>query len=158
MYPNLETPRNTGVLRYLESRNDQHAPLIAEPTQNPDPYWYSGSHPEIVQRVWDGLGTVLPGTSRCMLYGTPALVSAHTGMVMAVALGTQYALRLSPERVEQALQRGARTSIRQASGAHWDIRQNFGPDWVFGTFEQIEAEWCRVESTPINEPAAELAF
>lgn len=136
-------PENQGVLKYLGRGAKSRCPLIAAPDSVADPYMGQGSHPDIVQRVWDELGTSLPATCRCLVYGTPALVQNHTGIVLAICNGTQYNLRLTPEDLQAALAKGAATRTRWSTGEEMDCVAELGPDWVFGGWFKEEGRWCR---------------
>src|SRR6478735_9265587 len=94
---------NEGVFRFLGSRAgaEQSQPsTIAADDPKRDYYWEAGAHPEIVARLWDQLGRNLPATSRALVFGTPALIHQGSGIVLAFALGTEYALRF-PRRVSE---------------------------------------------------------
>jgi hypothetical protein len=134
-------PANQGVLRYLNG-DAPHAPLMALPESVPDPYFGQGSHPDIVERIWDELGKAVPAY-RCLLYGVPVLVHPGTGVVMAIAGGTRYALRLLEEAWEEAQQAGARTVARGSDGGELNLRETLGEDWIFGGWLKQEITWCR---------------
>ena len=84
-------PLNQQVLRHVKAVRQRNQVPIAGPDEHADPYMEAGSHPDIVARVWDQLGRSLPGDCRAMLYGGPALVDPHSGLIIALAYGTQYA-------------------------------------------------------------------
>jgi hypothetical protein len=90
----IRQPLNDGVIRYLERHR-----TFAEDDRAPRPdhldYWESGSHPDVVERVWNQLGNALPLESRRVVCGTPALVHPTSKVVIAVSIGTAYALRLA---------------------------------------------------------------
>ncbi|MFC1817139.1 hypothetical protein ACFL0M_14660 [Thermodesulfobacteriota bacterium] len=58
-------------------------PMVS-PDKHSDPYMEAGSHPEIVERVWDALGSSLPVDCRAIVYSAPALV------LLAILLYDQY--------------------------------------------------------------------
>jgi len=137
-------PDNRGVLAYL-SRNDPTTPPIARPSSHADPYLGCGSHPDVVERVWDELGKVLPRASRALVHEKPALVHASAGVVLAAALGTQYALRIPPDFRAEAEEAGLATSHRfGTAGVTLDLA-SFGPAWRFGAWDGREAEWLAAE-------------
>src|SRR5437870_12512694 len=101
-------PANQAVLQSL-GRKKEGRKVIAPPSSVKDPYRGCGSHPEIVERVWDQLGTELPQDCRCLLYRTPALVHPVSGVVLTVSYGTQYCIRLPKGTLAAARRAGART-------------------------------------------------
>jgi hypothetical protein len=133
---------NAGVLAYLG--RDAKAVPIARPSSSPDPYFRAGAHPEIVERVWDELGRNLPRAARALVYGTPALVHPKVGLVLALALGTSYALRLPPERLTEAGARAFAATHRFSSGTTLDLAI-FGPGWRYGAWREVEPEWLEEE-------------
>ena len=103
-----------------------------------------GCHPEIVERVWDQIGPGLPVNCRCMVHGTPAAhVAPRSGIVLAVAWGTQYILRLSEETMPLAIKAGAKTTTKWTFGGSMDVAREFGNNWVFGHWLKEEPMWCR---------------
>src|SRR5215831_16560691 len=122
MWVDPQHPTNAGVLRFL-CRGRQAADFIDPDDQVGDAYYGCGSHPEIVERVWDQLGRGLPTDCRCVLCGTPALVQSRTGIVLAVAMGTQYCLRLPDEvAVAEALAAGAQVAVEWADLSRFNVQ------------------------------------
>jgi len=136
--------RNRGVLRLLahRSRDKRRGPAVRPPGDPQHDYWQAGSHPEIVERVWDGLGKNLPRGSRALVFGTPALVHPGSGIVIAFALGTEYALRLPRQVGNERGHAGLRTVARWAGGSSTDLVRECGPEWIFGSFMSEEIAWC----------------
>ena len=132
-------PMNQGVLKYL--RKD--ALLIASPDSVQEAYYQQGSHPDIVERVWDQIGRRLPQATRCLVYGTPALVHNSSGILFAICNGTQYNLRLRKESQSEALRRGLKTKVRWSTGQEMDASSVLGEDWLFGAWEKEEISWCQ---------------
>lgn len=132
-------PMNQGVLNYLRKEE----PLIAPPESVPDAYYQQGSHPDIVERVWDQLGRQLPQAARCLVFGTPVLVHRKSGIILAISNGTQYNLRLIKESQPEALKRGLRTKVRWSTGQEMDSTLVLGTDWLFGAWDKEEPFWCR---------------
>src|ERR1700690_27423 len=99
------TSLNAQVLSYLQNRG-KSSELIAAPESVRDPYMGQGSHPDIVERVWNKLGAALPTDCRRLVYGTPALVQPESGILLAFCLGTEYCMRLTPARFDEALTLG----------------------------------------------------
>ena len=137
----LSHPANAGVVRSLCRKTGGHVSLVAADAVAA-PYLRCGSHPEIVERVWDELGCGLPPASRRILCGTPVLVDPVNGLVLAVCYGTGYCLRLPAGALETAVAAGCKTSHRWADGAVTDLSQEFGSDWVFGCWDDGETRWC----------------
>ena len=91
-------PANEGVLAYLRTKERAHtSPLSTKPGDVKDPYYELGTHPDVVEHLWDRLGPALPEDCRCVVLGAVALAQPRSGVVMALGLGTNYALRLTPE-------------------------------------------------------------
>lgn len=147
----VDHPLNAGVVRSL-GRKALGAVSIVASDAVPNPYFRCGSHPEIVERVWDQLGRGLPPASRRILCGTPVLVHPATGVVLAVCYGTSYCLRLSNGVMPVAVQAGYETSHRWGDGTVTDLSEEFGRDWVFGRWAKEETDWCRAAAT--NEATA----
>jgi hypothetical protein len=128
-------PANLQVLASLGSGRAKKWKPIAAPAKVPDPYMNCGSHPDIVERVWDHLGRVLPDDGRCLVYGNPALVHPRSGVVLAVCYGTSYALRLPkgsprpPRRLRV---------VKWTLGGETDLEAEYGKYWQFGCFSADE--------------------
>jgi hypothetical protein len=138
----ISHPANALPLAYLQRRGT-NAPLLAAPGSSPRPYDSLGSHPDVVARVWDGLGKALPEDCRWIVCGTPGLVQPATGVLLALALGTQYALRLPGTLADEAVRRGWKTLTTWAGGTQLDTRGELGPEWVFGNYKPDELAWVR---------------
>jgi hypothetical protein len=137
------TPANRGVLKYLSRGKKSQNTVLAAPNSVPDPYMRQGSHPDIVQRVWDEVGASLPVDCRCLIYGTPALIHDRTGVVIAICNGTRYNLRLTADDFREAMAKGARTRTRWSNGEEMDSLAELGSDWIFGGWFTEEGQWCR---------------
>lgn len=136
----LEHRLNQGILAYLGRTS--RGPVIALPESHTDPYMHAGSHPDVVCRVWDRLGASASNTQRCLVHGTPTLVLFGNGLVVAVALGTSYSLRLAPPALREALRAGAETEHNFTTvGVILNLPVTFGEDWVFGTWHKSESNW-----------------
>lgn len=142
MIINAENPLNKKVLQYLGRDRKAERPLLASPDSVADAYMGQGSHPDIVQRVWDELGAGLPMDCRCLIYGTPALVHPRSGVVLAFCNGTQYNLRLTPDDFRDAIAKGAPTRTRWSSGEDMESVTELGDDWIFGAWSKDEIKWC----------------
>jgi hypothetical protein len=151
----LGDPRNAGVVRHLEVRNELKFPPCMRCVECPrDPYWNLGSHPDIVQHLWNELSSALPSDCRCIVFGTPALVAPMSGIVLAHAFGTKYVLRLSRDSMNEALGGGAESSVTWAGGQVTDLKREYGDDWVFGGWLKQEPAWLlgvyRLAETPVD--------
>ena len=131
----LRNPANEGVLRYLQAKGRGEEERPPRP-QNAD-YWESGSHPDVVERVWDQLGASLPPEARRVIFGSPVLLVPTSRLIVAVAIGTQYAVRVPPSVQPSKPQ----TETVWAGGERMDIRAAFGPDWIFGSYAGEEENW-----------------
>ena len=138
-------PLNRKVLEYLiREKRQSDAPILAAWDSVPKPYMEQGSHPDVVERVWDVLGASLPEDCRCLVYGNPALVHPKLGIILAFCNGTTYCIRLTEQLVEKALKAGAKTHQTWTYGGEMDTLRDLGADWVFGYWLAGEVEWCRV--------------
>jgi hypothetical protein len=145
----LEHPSNRGIIAYLRSRS----PAGTTPQQNPgdveDPYYKLGTHPEIVERLWDELGGALPAKCAWILHGSPVLAHPRTGVVFGFGGGSlTYALRLPPAERGGAINAGAKTRHDYPAYPELHIAASsldlaaFGNEWIFGAWLESEREWC----------------
>jgi hypothetical protein len=117
-------------------------PLSARPGDVDDPYYRLGTHPDVVEHLWDGLNPALPSDSRCVVLGRVALAHPARGVVLALAMGTGYALRLTPEDLEEALAAGHEVLHRyRTTGEALDLSE-WGEGWCFGRYDRRERTWC----------------
>jgi hypothetical protein len=144
------SPANAKPLDYLKKRYNKivkdywkNAPLVASPQDYPDPYWSLGCHPDVVERIWDGLGNALPKDGRCLVCGTPALLHSTTGALLAFAIGTSYVLRIPEEDIKQALVLGWKEQTTWAGGKVMNTSQELGEGWLFGRYLEDEITWLR---------------
>jgi uncharacterized protein (TIGR02996 family) len=145
-------PANAPVLRSLVRGQKVTGKSVRAPESVRDPYVNCGSHPDVVDRVWDQLGRVLPRDARCLLSSHPALVHPASGVVLAVCYGTEYCLRLTPKAAEEARQAGAETSTRWSDGGRTNLRTAFGEGWIFGRWLDQEKPWCRAVYQAFDRP------
>jgi len=140
----MRETENKGVFRLLGSRLEAKSRVLPMTTPDPkrDYYLKAGSHPDVVARVWDQLGKALPGSSRALVFGTPALVHHESGTVIAFALGTEYAIRLPRRMWRQGRPGGRRTVVNWAGGSSTDIERECGRGWIFGSYLTDEIAWC----------------
>jgi hypothetical protein len=129
---------NLQVLASLSSHASRRGKKLgpfAAPQSVKDPYMNCGSHPDIVERVWDKLSRAFPGDGRCLLYGTPALVHPKSGVILAVCYGTAYCVRLPIGAARPPRQRLVE---EWTEGGKTNIESEFGRFWMFGDFSRSE--------------------
>ena len=129
------------MLRYL-GRGDKPVDVrLARPGPDTDT-WRLGAHPDIVEHLWTRLNAALPVDCRFLVADTAALADPRSGLILAVALGTQYALRLSGEGLVAALDAGYETRHEfRTVGRTLDLEATFGTGWVFGRNDGREGPW-----------------
>ena len=136
----LDQSANAGALRYLAHGRSADEADCGPPSPEVD-RWHLGTHPDIVERLWDVLNAALPADSRRLVYDGPALVHP-SGLLLAVGVGTQYALRLLARDKEHAVGAGAEVVHHfRTVGTTLDLGATFGPEWVFGRFDDREPGW-----------------
>ena len=143
-------PANRTLVADFQSRNERGNPRELDPTKAADPYYTLGTHPEIVERLWDELGAALPVSCQWILYGRPVLVHPTSGVVFGFAGGTHtYGLRLPPPARAKAIRAGAKTIHEypaypelNVAASRFDLA-DLGPEWVFGAWLKGEEDWCR---------------
>ena len=139
----LDRPENAGALRYLAHGRDASDATFGPPPPDVDRL-HLGTHPDIVDRLWDTLNAALPETSRWLVYDGPALVHSASGILLAAGIGTQYALRLLAADVATAAAEGfERAHAFRTVGTQLDLQSTFGPEWIFGRFDDREPGWLR---------------
>jgi len=146
----LDRPENAGPLRYLA-----HGRLPAEAEFGRPPVGvdrlHLGTHPDVVDWLWDTLNAALPANASWLVYDGPALVHPGSGVILAAGIGTQYAIRLLPPDVSVAEADGfERTHAFRTVGTELDLAAAFGPDWVFGRFDEREPGWLRASYEAIG--------
>lgn len=141
----LAHPAHRGLLAYFrdeEAEAGAAAPSPLAPYEaGPRPYLGMGSHPDIVTRVWDGLGAALPADGRAIVFGAPSLVHARRGIVLAMAFGTSYLLHLPPAIAAEARERGYRTRETWSDGSVTELAETFGEGWFWGRWLDEEEAW-----------------
>lgn len=140
MVPLLDRAENAGALHYLA-----HGRPAAEAAFGPPPpdldRRHLGTHPDLVERLWGDLNSALPVDARWLVFDGPALVHPG-GLILAAAMGTQYALRLLPDDRLAAIAAGAEVVHHfKTVGTTLDLSATFGPEWVFGRFDDRESGW-----------------
>jgi hypothetical protein len=139
----LSHPRNAKLLTYVRGKAGSKPPFAWHRFDSEQAYYEAGCHPDVVERLWGEIGGALALDCRSMVYGTPALTHPTSGVVLALGMGTAYALRLTGADRPLALQAGAKLSVSWSGGGGTDIAQELGDDWVFGAWLASEPDWCR---------------
>ena len=80
----LDFLENHKVLKYLQEKGVRHTSIIESPENVKNPYLNQGSHPDIVERVWDKLGKNLPLDCKQLVYGTPCLLNPVNGIIFVI--------------------------------------------------------------------------
>ena len=138
----VHKPANDKVLRYL-TRVKGSAIDDRPPRSEQRDYWEAGSHPDVVERIWDQLGATFPAESKRVICSTPALVHPVSRVLIAVAIGTEYALRLPAAVLQSGLPSKVRTEAVWSGGGRLDVRVELGSDWILGSYSADEEAWCR---------------
>lgn len=139
----LDHPQNAAPLRYLAHGRSAAEAVFGPPPADVDRR-HLGTHPVVVDRLWEVLNAALPVDARWLAFDGPVLIHPGSGIILAAAIGTQYALRLLPADRATAVAAGAELqhSFRSV-GTTLDLPATFGPDWVFGRFDEREPAWLR---------------
>jgi hypothetical protein len=135
-------PENQRVLQYLQGKGSRYTEILELPNQVKDPYFSQGSHPEIVERVWESINSRLQKDSRILIYGSPCLVNPDNGIIFVICNGTQYNIRLIREDFKIALIMGLKTTTKWSNGEIMDSVIKLGDGWIFGGWKDEETEWC----------------
>lgn len=142
---------NRKLIACLEARGTGGRARELDPADVENPHYTLGTHPEIVERLWDELGGAVPKPCRWILFGSPVLVHPRSGVVFGFAGGSlTYALRLPPAERAAAIGAGAK-AVHQypaypelnIAASTCDLAADFGPEWVFGGWFKGEDQWCR---------------
>jgi hypothetical protein len=151
----FDHPANLGVSRYLRDPTRLARSVSAAkgrpeclPSDLKDLYLALGTHPDLIERLWETLGSALPVDCRVIAYGVPALARPDSGVILGIAGGTMmYALRLDPAGAAAARAMGAQRLFRYPAQPKLGIEERvidastFGDTWVFGHFHRLEPEW-----------------
>jgi hypothetical protein len=155
----LDRPENAGALHYLAHGRAAAEATFGPPSADLDTH-HLGTHPTVVARLWDVLNQALPLDARSLVFDGPALVHPD-GTILAAAIGTQYALRLLPADTAEAIAAGAEIVHHfHTVGTTLDLAATFGPEWIFGRFDERETAWLLAvwhsigQLEPANEPAS----
>lgn len=128
-------PANEMVFRHWD--RPEHVWPDDQPGTQRDLYLHTGSHPDCVERVWDGLGTTLPEDCRFLCPSTPATRSGIP----------------KPPHAEAAASGLARTTT-WSGGSVTDLENAFGAGWLFGGFVNDEVSWIAAAYAAASTPAS----
>ena len=154
----IDRPENAGALAYLAHGRPVSDATFGPPSAEVDPH-HLGTHPSVVTQLWDVLNRALPADARWLVFDGPALVHPD-GAILAAGIGTQYALRLLPADLGLAVAAGAELVHHfRTVGTTLDLPAIFGPEWVFGRFDDREPGWllASFRSLEPSEPAPQPA-
>src|SRR5579884_1802708 len=156
IHVDFNAPANAGLLRYLSRSSRRTRSMFftrdrpgCSPNEVAKPYINLGTHPDVVEHLWDVLGKRLPRDCRWVVYGSPVLACPSTGIIFAFGGGTLYALRLPPNEFEQALRAGLKRLLDYREKPEMGMEafrfdlDTIGPGWVFGKFLKAEEAWCQ---------------
>ena len=139
----LDRTENRGALAYLAHGRSASKAFFGPPPADIDRR-HLGANPAVVDRVWDVLNAALPADARWLVFDGPSLVHPASGIMLAAVIGTQYALRLQPDDLATSVAAGAElVHVFRTVGTALDLPATFGPDWVFGRFDEREPAWLR---------------
>lgn len=137
-----DAPANAGLLRYFRNRSKQY--------DYRDPTRVHGTHPDLVDRLWNELGALLPEDCHAVAYGSPLLVRPSTGIIFAFAGGSHtYAFRLPPDVIKAAMKGGATRVYHYRAYPELKIEAStfdladVGDEWVFGDWLKGEDDWVK---------------
>lgn len=138
----LNHPANAKLIVHLSRSHSSSTPVVQTPAQVHDPYYTLGTHPDLVERLWDQLTVLLPVDCRAVFYNTPVLIRPDTGIVFGFAGGTHtYALRLPAREFAEALQAGAQRVYQYPNQPPLDLTA-IGDGWIFCRWYKNEEYWC----------------
>lgn len=158
---NFQDPGNALAVKHFQKKNELGFPACMLPLESPrDPYLHLGSHPDIVDFLWNKLAAVLPVDCRCIVFGTPGLVSQRSGLLLAQAYGTRYIMRIPDSKISQAATLGMETCMKWSGGMTTDLKDEYGVDWIFGRGWPQEPQWLLevFESTAGQAPPGNSSF
>jgi len=146
MQLNIASEENKKIIHHLRWR---HNGLLKKQIVSPnsynkkDPYTDLGSHPDIVEFLWDKLNSNFSEDHRAIVYGTPALVCPHSGNIIAIAYGTTYIIRLDKKLISSSLHDKYKHTHTWSDNTITDTSSLFGDDWLFGKFNLPEKDWLK---------------
>jgi hypothetical protein len=134
---------NKGILECLKYLGRHwRGPLSCHPSEAHDPYYQLGTHPDLVEKLWDKLTVNIPLDTRWVLFARPVLVHPETGVIFAFATGTQtYALRVPENLRREVIAEQVKQQYRYPDGHALDLTR-YDPDWIFADNIANEAAIC----------------
>jgi hypothetical protein len=84
MRVDTEAPANRGVLDYFSDSGEWRSQLLAPAGALAASRARFGSHPAIVEYLWDRIAPQFRTDCRAVVYGTPALVAPQRGLLFGV--------------------------------------------------------------------------
>lgn len=137
----LDSPVNAKVLAVLRA-NAPKAPMES-PVETADT-WQLGTHPDLVEYLWQTLAETLPKPCARVAYAQPVLAHPATSTIFAFAGGTgTLAMRLPKDALDAAqcvlgfgktLSYPSVVLLASELGPHWAYVAPFGPDAL---------RWCK---------------
>ncbi len=118
------------------------APLLAPADRVPQPYLRIGSHPDVVQLLWDQLGPALPEDCRAVVPGSPALVHLPAASCWHWGSARSTVCVWASWRKKRCRQ-VRESKFYAVNLPPFNIRRGLGDDWVHGRWLQQELDWCR---------------
>jgi hypothetical protein len=93
--------------------------------------YHLGTHPDLVEMLWNKVTADVPMSCAHVVYGRPALVHPANGVIFGFAGGTSIlALRLPLEVRESIIGQGLGMAEHEYPKSVWHAL-DFGDDWVF---------------------------
>jgi hypothetical protein len=139
----LRHPTNQGILDFLRHIvHDWMDQPSCHPSAVQDPYYTLGTHPDLVELLWDKLTIKIPLDCRWVLLGRPVLVHPEKRIVFAFATGTHtYAFRIPTVLRQEGYAWQASQQYRYSGDRVLDLTQ-YDADWIFGGDIKDEVEVC----------------
>ena len=154
MFIDPNNPANHPVLDALREAAE-HARPLTPMSEAGDPYYEAGSHPDIVEFMWERLSKKFPDECRCLVYGRPSVIQPVSGVVLAVGMGTQYCLRVLHESLDEAASHGCTPMHRWAGGETvTDLSGMYGENWIFGSLGNESIRWFHATYHHFSSPPA----
>jgi hypothetical protein len=105
--------------------------------------WQLGTHPDLVDHLWDDIPKSLPVSCKWIVYGRPALVHPDNGVIFGLAGGTStLALRLPTVERDEAF-KVEKYGAEYKYPSETIYAKNFGDDWALvPPFDKRLTNWC----------------